>query len=167
MEQVLSPEYWESRSKRSKETGQRHQAVFLCHFSKWKAIETRHREILRETIRPTDSVLDVGCGYGRLIDMMPDDWTGRYVGVDVYDGFVSEGIERHRGRPCTEFVTADVRDLGGFPFRFDWAVMISVRPMIKRNCGEGVWGEMERVVKSLVGRILYLEYDENDKGEIV
>lgn len=159
-EPILSPDYWRQRLEQAKEL---HQAVFRCPLDRWQRIEARHRKLLSDLILPHDSILDAGCGWGRLLTLLPKDWDGRYLGVDLSPDFVALAQQTH---PRKEFVVGDLRRLD-FPDTFDWAVCISIRPMMKRNLGEDVWNLMEQELIRVSRRVLFLEYDEEDKGDIL
>ncbi len=168
---IFDPNYWSDRLAKAK---LRHEAVFKCPLEQWQAIEAKHREILAGHIRPHDSILDAGCGWGRLLGLLPDDWEGMYLGVDLSPDFVALARKCWHDYPHREralFYVGDLRDLstviepgGG---RLPWAVCVSVRPMVRRNLGEAAWQEMEAQLRRVVSRILFLEYDPNDTGEVV
>lgn len=152
---ISDPEYWRQRLINAKEM---HQAVFLCSHAKWEAIAQSHREILRELIKPTDSILDCGCGWGRLLDMLPAEWNGDYLGVDLSPDFIELAKRTYPGRP---FLQGDLREpLPRIYHQYDWAVLISVRPMVQRNLGGEVWDVMEQRIKQVARQMLFLEYDE-------
>jgi SAM-dependent methyltransferase len=158
---ILDPAFWRERLASAKEP---HHAIFVCPGEQWRRIEAKHREILARTIGPADSVLDAGCGWGRLLGLMPEGWGGYYLGVDLSPDFIAAAKPRavHQRR---EFYCADLRDLdflesGGF----DWAVAVSVRPMVRRELGEETWRQMERELRRVARRRLYLEYDPDCEG---
>lgn len=98
-----------------------------------------------------ESIIDVGCGYGRLLSFIPDGWPGRYVGVDLCPDFVQIARVLH---PNYHFYTCDARAL---PFRdgeFDVAVSLWFKDMVTREAGPWVWAqvaaEMARVAKKSV-----------------
>lgn len=163
-EPILDPIYWKKRLK-SVPDDSLHHAIFKCPTSVWEAIEVKHTKILNELVRPTHSILDIGCGYGRLLRMMRDSWAGGYLGIDLSPDFIEMARIDH---PKRVFVVADLtKDMAQFSrYEFDWAVMISIRPMIKRNLGDIVWAGIERDVRKIARRLLYLEYDVNDPGSI-
>lgn len=163
-EPVLDPQYWKDRLARAEACGQLHHAVFLCGATRWAKIEARHREILAATIKPDESILDVGCGWGRLLDLLPKEWRGRYMGVDASPDFIAKA-EKLRPRRC--FVRASALDLDQHKLpTSDWAVLISFRPMIVNNLGQGVWDEMEIEIRKAARRLLFLEYDPGHEGSI-
>lgn len=159
-EPIDRPEYWR---KRLHDADDRHHAIFRCPLDRWQRIEDKHRSILARHIRPGDSVLDAGCGWGRLLSLMPSFWHGRYLGVDLSPDFVALADTEH---PQHLFSVADLRDLSHIRTPFHWAVLISVRPMVRRNMGEAEWGKMERELRRVASRLLFLEYDETDEGNV-
>lgn len=163
-EPILDPSYWAGRLDLALRKGHPHEAVFKCPADRWAAIEQRHREVLRLHVYQTESVLDAGCGWGRLLDMMPVNWLGRYLGVDLSPDFITRANGLYPGR---EFRVGDLRDLGTLANgEFDWAVLVSIRPMVVRNCGEQTWKTMEAELRRVARRLLYLEYDPNDQGVV-
>lgn len=160
---ILDPEYWAQRLSPVYDTDNLHHSIFRCPLEKWGRIEEKHEEILRHVIRPNDNILDCGCGYGRLLTLLPFGWSGGYLGIDISPEFVN--LARHR-HPEKIFNVANLLDLSGFSGGWDWAVLISVRPMVRRNLGVEIWAEMEKQIRSKASRLLYLEYDEEDEGSI-
>ncbi len=159
-EPILDPAYWAKRLAEAKEL---HQSIFRCPLDRWQRIEDKHRQILANRIGPMDPVLDCGCGYGRLLTLMPSIWKGRYLGVDISPEFVALA---ERNYPTHNFVIGDLRDLSWVKDKYDWAVLISIRPMVIRNLGYEVWDQMERQIRNVANRLLYLEYDELDEGSM-
>ena len=160
-EPILDPSYWEQRLRTAAEL---HHSVFRCPLDRWLRIEAKHREILAKLIKPDDAILDAGCGYGRLLTLLPTDWRGPYLGVDLSPALIAKARELHPRRALNHFVVADLLNLPGG--NWDWAVLISVRPMVRRNCGDEVWAEMERELRRVARKLCYLEYDEADEGSV-
>ena len=125
-------------------------------------IEAKHRKILAETLKPRHSILDAGCAWGRLLDLLPEWWDGRYLGVDLSPDFVKLAQKEH---PTREFVVGNLAAID-LPDRFDLAVLISIRPMIRRNLGDEAWNVMEANLKRHAKKVLYLEYDAEDGGSL-
>lgn len=154
MQEIFDPAYWKRRLERAREL---HHAVFICPKDRWERIEEAHRKVLSEIVNRDTSILDAGCGYGRLLDLLPDSWNGTYCGLDISPDFIARAKKEHPGE---NFIVADVRDIH-FPSQFDLAIAISFRPMVKRN-DEEAWKKIEERLKALSKRQLYLEYDEEN-----
>jgi len=120
-------------------------------------------------IHPLDSVLDAGCGWGRLLSLMPDVWVGGYLGMDLSPDFVHLADGNY---PDRRFWVHDLRDLDLLvklfkSRRFDWCVLISMKHMVIRNAGQGVWDGIEEQLKGVAKRLLFLEYDPDDPGTVL
>lgn len=163
---VSDPTFWKERLQETPPDCL-HYAVFKCPRDRWLRIEAKHKDILERVIGPKDRVLDAGCAWGRLIDLLPGSWNGEYTGVDISPDFLAMAKERN---PGFTFEQQDLRHLprawSNSPFSFDWAVMISIRPMIKRHLGDQEWSLMEKELRRVAKRLLYLEYDEHDEGSV-
>lgn len=160
-ELVLDPNYWKQRLEQAQK-GDLHHAVFRCPKDRWLRIEEKHRQILDRYIDPDDAILDAGCGWGRLLSLMPDDWKGGYLGIDISPDFIALAETLH---PDRSFFVGDLRQLPS-GLKVDVAILISIRPMVKRELGNEVWNKMERELRRCAKVILYLEYDENDEGSL-
>jgi cyclopropane fatty-acyl-phospholipid synthase-like methyltransferase len=161
---ILNPEFWSKRLDEARHT-ELHHALFKCPRDRWERIEAKHREILKEKIGDGESVLDAGCAWGRLLTLLPPGWRGRYLGIDLSPEFVTMARLNNPGRAfvCGEMgdVLASLAEAGE---RFDWAVLVSMRSMIRRNLGGEAWDEIERRLERICRRLLFLEYDEADPG---
>lgn len=160
MEPILDSEYWRNRLLSAREE---HHAIFRCPKDRWDRIAAKHTEILRKHVAQDTSILDVGCGWGRVIGLMPPEWRGSYLGIDLCIDFIMRAKDRHPGKL---FVCDDVGHFmpSGLWQSFDLALCVSFRPMVKRNLGDVIWAAYEKAIKFLAKRVLYLEYDENDEG---
>lgn len=139
--------------------------VYVVGPQRWEAIEARHREVLAEHIKPTDRVLDAGCGYGRLLSLLPGSWHGKYLGVDQSPDFVQMARSMY---PNHEFIRGDLRDLAEiFDGEFDWAVGVSLKRMIVNNCGDEPWLAIQAELRRCCRRVMMLEYDEFAEPEII
>lgn len=160
-EPILSTDYWRNRLIHA-QRGHLHHAVFRCSLEQWLAIEKKHRQILAATIDDYDNVLDAGCGWGRLLTLMPATWQGEYVGIDLSPDFIRLAHSLH---PEWYFIVGDLQNIQ-VQEQYDWAVMISIRPMMKRNLGSEVWQRMEAEIRRVSRKRLYLEYDPDDPGSV-
>lgn len=171
-EPIFDPTYWSDRLAKAVAREQAHYAVFEGSKEKWEAGRVRQAALLAQHIGPADSVLDVGCGWGRLLGIMPKGWAGEYLGVDICPEFIDLAraawpIRRFwrcdfRKEIPTTFVTA--RGLEGSA-RFTWAVCCSIKPMVIRNAGREEWDRIEANIRKAADRILLLGYDDLDDEE--
>lgn len=163
MEPINDPTYWAGRLQKAVDL---HHAVFKCPLDRWQRIEAKHRKILAE-ILPTNkstTLLDVGCGYGRLLDLLPKDRVVHYVGVDLCPEFIQ--LAKTTYNYTSSFFLADVSKDRLYLGNFDIAIFVSIRPMVKRNLGDEAWLKIEENVRKVADRLLFLEYDENDEGSL-
>lgn len=173
-EKISDPLYWQGRLMATPSHSPHH-AIYKCPLKEWTEIEVKHRSILARHVRAGHSVLDVGCGWGRLLTLLSPEWIregSRYLGVDLSPDFIDMARRNHpptSAMPPVDFVRGDVRtafkNLNPI-VRFDWAVIISFRPMIKRHLGDEQWDLMEAEIRRLAQKLLYLEYDINDEGSV-
>lgn len=99
----------------------------FCSETLFYGSETPHRRkmsdvgsvVSQEVTQAEYNILDVGCGYGSLIDFLPPHLG--YVGVDLVPEFVSEARRRYPGRT---FVHGDVKDVEST--QFDVVVLAGV-----------------------------------------
>lgn len=166
-EPILDPDYWKLRLNSVRENGQpEHHAIYkVGDAESWERIERCHRGILNKHIHYSDDILDVGCGWGRLVSLLPPNWLGNYLGIDISPDFIQEARRRN---PDLDFAVANVEDVDKInTHRYDWAIMISFKKMVIGNLGGEVWDRYEKVLKQVANKILVLEYSELDKGEIL
>ena len=137
----------------------------MCSHGRWKEILAYEKRVLAKYIIPGTTILDAGCGYGRLIECLPDDWRAdpkaksNYFGIDYSPDFIAEA---KRAYPGWAFGQADLRlPLALFeePRRFDFCVVDSVRGWVS-NYGGGAeeWRAIETNLLYFTDCILFLEF---------
>lgn len=157
---VLDPDYWAERLRTARE---QHRAICECDLDKWRSYEAKHKEILKRLIKPTDSVLDIGCAWGRLLDLLPPH--GKYCGVDLSPDFIKMAMHKFPGK---RFILGDARNLYKFvDAEFDWSVLVSIVPMLRREVSDEVADQVVKEALRVSRRVLYLEYDLNSEGTVV
>lgn len=162
VEPILNPKYWAKRLDEAPDTNPHH-AIMICDIDEWNRIAKQHREVLANVISPKMSVVDIGCGWGRLLELMPSDWTGDYLGIDHCPEFVEMAREKHN----RSFVVSNIFEGGSsFPI-FDIAVCLSIQLMVIENLGVVAWNKLYVRLKTLAKKILILEYEENDTGVLL
>ena len=191
MEDVTNPAYWSKRLERviiqykgdlslAEKQGNLHHIVYLDDRDKWLAIEKQHRNILQQYIKPGQWILDGGCGWGRLYNLLPEEWRmnkySGYIGVDICPSliqvarnwnYVDPKISSMTPQAVRGFAVMDLRNLSYSSNCFDWAVLISIKPMIERNLGIEFWQGIEKELKRVSSNILLLEYDPLDQGQVI
>lgn len=73
--------------------------------------------MLGQVLRPEETLLDVGCGYGSLFPLLPK---CRYKGIDIVPEFVSCAQTRY---PRGEFAVENIHSSYG---KYDWCVLLGV-----------------------------------------
>lgn len=164
-EPILDTDYWRERLLQAQK-GELHHAIFKCEKQHWLAIEAKHRQILLNHVGWKTSVLDCGCGWGRLLDMMPPGWLGDYLGIDLSPEFIALARERHKRHFIIGSLLEMPHHICPVGEKFNLAVLVSIRPMVKRNLGDEVWMAMEAQIRKVSAKLLYLEYDPNDEGSL-
>lgn len=158
VEPVQDPLFWKKRIEKC--GGQLHRAIFNGSIDQFSPLEQRHRLYLREKIGLGDSVIDCGCGYGRLTDFLPDGYHGFYWGVDISPDLILLGRILH---PDYRLSVMDLRDMSAIPSQsLDHAVVCSIKTMVIRNCGQGEWDKMEAEINRVARKVHYLTFGEWD-----
>lgn len=172
-EPVFDPRYWSDRLARAVAREQAHLAVYEGPVEKFNEGRRRQESLLKQHVNKYTNVLDVGCGWGRLLGIMPQEWEGKYLGVDVCPEFIELARRAWPGRRfwccdfrdpiLTQFVVAQgkIHNYG----RFDLAVCCSIKPMVVRNAGRETWDQVEANIRAVADKILLLGYDDLDDEE--
>lgn len=148
-----SVDFWKQRIKEAQKD---EHIVYLAGESEWKNIVEQHSSIFRKEIKPTDKVLDAGCGYGRSsIFFSPD----QYIGVDFSPDLIELANKKH---PKYSFVCSSLDNMQFENGCFDVAIVVSIRHMVIANSGEQTWDRMEKEIKRVAKRVLILEYTDPD-----
>ena len=164
---VLDPAFWKTRFEEAKKADRLHHAVYRIHDDGWRLIEEHHRRVLAKHVGPYTKVLEVGCGYGRLIDLLPREHVGQYLGYDLSPTFIEQASLTYgelRGR--TAFICGraenEMQKLNDKTF--DLGVTVSIRNMLVENGHEAVWNNIFREMTRVCSKVLTLEYDATDEG---
>lgn len=163
---VLDPAFWWERLKAH--PNERHKAVYVCPAELWRSIEDTHRKILARSVNWHDSVLEVGCGYGRAIDLLPPHL--HYTGIDLSPEFIALAKTEYPPNDARRFVCGRAEDvLATLPDgKFDFGFCISVRGMLLREVGPQAWEPIRTQLLRVCRRFLVLEYEpDNHVGEVL
>lgn len=163
---VLDPAFWKNRFEEAKKANRLHHAVYRIHDDGWRLIEEHHRRVLAKHVGPNTKVLEVGCGYGRLVSLLPRDHKGAYLGYDLSPVFIDYAkawclsLEQYTfvcGRAEDEMQKLNDKT-------FDLGVTVSIRNMLVENGHEAVWNNIFREMTRVCSKVLTLEYDATDEG---
>ena len=157
---VNTSEFWKQRIDDSKMTGDIRHSVFRAPEQEWQRVCEDHKKIIETFVPQNADVLDAGCAYGRGIDLLPKDWSGRYVGIDQSQDFINLAESKY---PDYEFYCENLKSLPFEDSEFDVAICTSVMIMVVQNLG---WFEWEKIQNELLRvcktGILCLEYGITD-----
>lgn len=154
-EPIDDPEYWSQRLRDAVVC--QHHAIYLKPLKEWKLIEERHRDLLACEIRENESILDVGCAWGRLLSLLPSNWHGEYTGVDICQDFIEIAKAQN---PNREFHCCRAEDVSTISQgrKWDVVVLVSIKQMIISNKGTESWQHLESILQGVCSRILIIEY---------
>lgn len=140
-EPVIDPAFWRDRMYSAFVSGERHRTIFKGSREQFEEVE-RVQQCALSPIRPGHSILDVGCGYGRLLEMLAKQrWRGQYVGYDSSPDLIE--IAR-KWWPDQTFLVADLAaDDAPKPPRSRWAVAMWVKTMMVGNGYGETWDKVE------------------------
>lgn len=113
------------------------------------------------TVTKEMTVLDVGCGVGRIVPFVVDR-AGKYVGVDFSKGMIKKARKRNRQYRNVEFF---VNDGWTFPFILDGSVDVAVCELCFQHISKqntlAYIGEVHRVLKDggvFIAQVPRLDY---------
>ena len=156
-EPIFDPLFWKERLKNCQ--GQIHKSVVHIAKSQLDEINLEHKKQLLDSIEELDSVLDVGCGYGRILPLMPTHWTGSYTGIDICPEFIEQCKKDYHNK---EFKVMDMRFLQ-FPAKsFDVGIVSGIKNMVIRNKSLDEWILIESELHRVCKRLVFLTFGEWD-----
>jgi len=151
---VSTCDFWRTRINRTlAQNRDIHAAIFDTDDENWKLQQSQTKALLPKFIRPGQSVLDTGCGYGAVYECVPPGVL--YTGVDISPDLIQMACFRH---PEATFSVEDLRRLPYEDKQFDIAVCRSMREMILKNYGEMEWGLIYSEIQRVSRRMLLMEY---------
>ncbi|MGK7939313.1 MAG: class I SAM-dependent methyltransferase [Crocosphaera sp.] len=106
------------------------------------------------------TVLDVGCGYGRLLDFLisKKSYQGKYSGIDIIPEFIEKAISIHNNeseKPETQFLVGDFLQQTLDPEKFD--VIISLGGLgVNQDYPEPFGQKSLEYAQKLISKIVHL-----------
>lgn len=156
---VLTPEFWRKRLLTAHATGRGlFSAIYDTDPETWNGIQNKTAGLLQRYVEPGSSVIDIGCGYGAIFELIPPNVS--YVGIDVSPDLVEIAQLRY---PDGRFLVADVTSKTQFTSsQFDYAICRSIKSMILLYVGQYVWKLMLTEIMRIAKKVLIIDYDTDD-----
>lgn len=153
---IESNDFWKDRLENARTRDTIHTSIYDVDYSRWQHIQEIHAGVLLRIFEryPHATVLDAGCGYGALIDILPASID--YTGVDLSPDLIAEARKRYSCR----FMEGNLRTLPFVDQHFDLAICRSVDGMVKENIGIDAWLEMEKELLRTARHLALLNYSE-------
>lgn len=124
MAQYGKASYWEERFTRDPEP--------FDWYQRWAGL----KDVFQVYLKPTDQILNVGCGNSRLSEEMYDDGYHNITNIDVTQVVVQAMAEKYADKPGMIYRQMDMRNMQDFPEGF-FNVVIDKATMDSILCGEG------------------------------
>jgi SAM-dependent methyltransferase len=156
---VDTVEFWKHRLYEAHASGRGiHSAIYNTDPFTWNEIQNQTAGYLKRYIGSHNSVIDVGCGFGALSDLLPD--TVKYCGVDISPDLIEIAKLRYPGK---EFIIADMSRRTAFATdQFDFAICRSIRSMIIDNLGVNKWIDILGECIRISNVVILMEYDNKE-----
>ena len=137
-----------------------HAAIYDCSPETWERAQKESKELMARYLRPGEKILDAGCGFGSLYELLPEGVT-KYRGIDISPDLIDIARQRH---PRANFEIGDLNDLSEYRSKsYDWVICRSVEGMIIENKGSRAWDVMEKELCRVGERVLLWGYDQVER----
>ncbi len=149
-------EFWQERIYKTLATGgMLHQVILNDSYDLWNYIQGEYAGLLKRYIRPGQKVIDIGCGYGALLDSLEQNGLKSkiiYHGIDFSPDLIRLAKLRYPDH-ADHLFCLDARKMDRFPDKyFDWAVVRSVDGMIQESVGMEMWLDMQKEIRRVSKR---------------
>lgn len=154
-EPIDKKEYWKHRIYKAFATGKEfHTAVYDINYSVWQHIRGQTEGILGRILKPGDSLLDAGCGYGAIYEIIPDGVD--YTGIDISPDLLELGKIRY---PEAVLQVGDLNYMPEFHDRqFSFAVCRSMQGMVLEHLDLDTWKIMRKELLRVARHLIIMEY---------
>lgn len=157
---VNKTDFWRDRIKEAlNKCNDIRYSVYYTGRDDWNKLNSVHKDALSKLIPKKANVLDAGCGYGRWSEHFD-----KYTGIDFSPEFIEKAKELY---PDKKFLVADLNKLPFKDGEFDWAFAVSVKVMIVNNLGQEAWEPMEKELKRVAKKVIFLEYSDPHIYEVI
>jgi SAM-dependent methyltransferase len=153
---ISSQSFWKKRIEDALEMKEIHRSVYWIDISVWEDIQQKHRDVLVKLFpkQRMTKLLDVGCGYGALLDALPEAPID-YTGIDISPDLLKIAKEYY---PANNFIDGDFCALPFEDHTFNMAICRSIEGVVKENLGFSVWRNAEREILRVCDVLVLLNY---------
>lgn len=164
---VNTPEFWHKRLLEAHASGRGlPTAIYDTDPDNWQYIQNQTAGYLQRYLLPGTRVVDVGCGYGAIYDLLPNKI--KYVGLDISPDLIEIARIRY---PKGDFRVFDVMTLNEsdkkLVDKFDYCIARSIEAMVISNLGFDVWQVMLEKMLMLAPIVMLIEYHGDCKPTFV
>ena len=165
---VTTQEFWRKRIWEVVASGlELHQIIYRTDIGNWVRIQNNTSRLLRNVLPASCRLLDAGCGYGALYEMVhaaPHFSGVQYTGLDLSEDLI--GIAKLR-YPDAAFEQCRLEDAMYPENHFDFTVFRSVEGMLHDNGHSAAWSIALDNVKRMSKNIILIEYGSVDDAVIL
>lgn len=165
---VTTQEFWRKRIWEVVANGlELHQVIYRTDIGNWNKIQKATAKLLKDVLPPSCNVLDAGCGYGALYEVLhavPHFSGVQYTGLDLSEDLV--GIAKLR-YPDAVFEQCRLEDAMYPDNHFDFTVFRSVEGMLHDNGYSAAWSMAFDNVKRMSKNVILIEYGAVDNATIL
>lgn len=165
---VTTQEFWRKRIWEVVANGlELHQIIYRTDIGNWNKIQKSTAKLLRDVLPKSCSMLDAGCGYGAVYDLLhtaPHFSGVQYTGLDLSEDLI--GIAKLR-YPHANFEQCRLEDAMYPDDHFDFTVFRSVAVMLHDNGYSSAWSLALDNVKRMSKSIAIIEYGAVDNAVIL
>ena len=165
---VMDRNFWKGRLSEVTDRKEIHRAVYKgVTLAQWWKIQECNQLILMTLVTPKEDgspyrVLDCGCGYGALLDILPA--FVDYTGVDISPDLLEVAKELN---PNEKFIQGDLKHLQFGDQVFDLCIARSMEGMILENVGKHSWFLMQREMLRVSPLLLLLNYSKPNQFKVL
>ena len=123
----------------------------------------KYVSLLKKAVQNGDSLLDIGCGYGSLVEQLFRFTSCTYRGIDVVSEFIEHAQEVYRGKEHISFAKMDLKQYKERnEEKVDWCVLLGVLNSVPypnnlveqawESCKKGLFFDINSIEKKNVTR---------------
>lgn len=165
---VTTEKFWRTRLWEVVANGlELHQIIFRTDITNWSNIQRDTGKMLRSILPPSCRILDAGCGYGALYEVLhavPHFAGVEYTGLDLSKDLI--GIAKLR-YPDADFQEMSMEDADYPESYFDYTIVRSVQGMLHENDCTSTWSIAFANIKRMSKNIILAEYSSISRPTIL